>query len=134
LGDRRPAMSAPLILISSSEIKEGKLTEYEAFEKEIFEVIEANEPRLLGLATYVSEDGMHATTVQIHPDAESLMFHLQIVREKIEIAFEHLELKSVTICGELNDQALEMARQISGSGVAVDVNPKILGGFTRVGV
>ena len=127
-------MSAPLILISLSEIKEGKLREYRAFSQEMIEVIEANEPRLLGFGTYVSEDGTHATTVQIHPDAESMMFHFQIVREKMDIAFERLELKSVKLCGELNEQALEMAKQISGSGVAVDVIPNILGGFTRLNI
>lgn len=103
-------MSATLILISMSEIKEGKQSEYEDFSAEMIEVIEANEPRLHGFGTYVSEDGIHATTVQIHPDSESMMFHFQIVREKMDVAFEHLDLKSVTICGALNDQALEMAR------------------------
>lgn len=98
----------------------------------MIEVIEANEPQLLGFGTYVSEDGARATTVQVHPDVVSMMFHFKIVREKMEVAFEHLELKSVTLCGELNDQALEMAKQISGSGVVVNVNPKILGGFTRL--
>lgn len=125
-------MSAPLILISLSEIKDGKLSDYETFAEEMIQIIENNEPRLLGFGTYVSDDGIHATTVQIHPDSESMMFHFQIVREKMDIAFEHLELKSVTLCGELSDQALEMARQISGSGVAVNVKPNILGGFTRV--
>ena len=125
-------MSAPLILISSSEIKDGKLLDYETFSAEMIELIEANEPRLLGFGTYISDDGIHATTVQIHPDAESMLFHFQFVREKMDIAFEHLELKSVTICGKLNEQVLNVARQISGSGVDVNVNPKIPGGFVRL--
>jgi hypothetical protein len=125
-------MSAPLILISTSEIKQGKLSEYELFSEEMIKIIEANEPRLLGFGTYVSEDGVHATTVQIHPDADSLMFHFQMVREKMDTAFEHLELKGATLCGDLNDQALDTARQIAGSGVPVNVNPKILGGFARL--
>ena len=49
----------------------------------------------------------------------------------MDTAFEHIKLESVIISGEVNDQVLEMVKQISGSGVPVNVYPEILGGFAR---
>ena len=124
-------MSAPFVLISTSSIKEGKLDDYKTFTNKMVEIIEANEPRLRAFSTSSNKDGTTVTTVQIHPDADSMVFHLQIVREKMDTAFEHIKLESVIISGEVNDQVLEMVKQISGSGVPVNVYPEILGGFAR---
>jgi hypothetical protein len=125
-------VTEPLIFISTSRIKEGGLEGYQAYTREMVKLIEEHEPRLLGFATYVSEDGSKATTVQIHPDSDSMMFHMQFIREKMDSAFEFLELESVTFCGQLDEQALGVAKQISGTGVDLSVNSQILGGFTRL--
>jgi len=124
-------MSGPFVLMSTSSIKEGKLDEYKAFTSKMVEVIEANEPRLRAFSTSLNAEGTKVTTVQVHPDADSMVFHLQTVREKMDTAFEHIKLESVLISGEVNDQVLEMVKQISGAGVPVSVYPEILGGFAR---
>ena len=125
-------MTQPLIFISTSRIKEVGLEGYKAYTRKMVELIKENEPRLLGFGTYVNEDGSKATTVQIHPDADSMIFHMQFIREKMASAFEFLELESVTFCGQLDDQALRIAKQISGTGVDLSVNSQLLGGFTRL--
>ena len=124
-------MSEPFVFITTSKIKEGKLDEYRAFTRKSVEIIHANEPRLIAFSTYINEDGTKATTVQVHPDVESMIFHLQVMRERMDIAFEHLELESMTVCGKPNDQFLEMAKQFTKSGASLNVNPEALGGFTR---
>jgi hypothetical protein len=60
-----------------------------------------------------------------------MVYHLQIVREKMDTAFEHIKLESMIVCGKLNDQVLGMAKQIAGTGVTVNVNPEALSGFAR---
>ncbi|NOQ40113.1 MAG: hypothetical protein GQ562_07315 [Anaerolineales bacterium] len=125
-------MPEPFIFISTYTIKEGKIEEYSAFTCEVVELIHSNEPRLLAYSTYASEDGTKATTVQVHPDADSMMFHMQLMREKLDSTHKFLDTESITFCGELNDQVLEMVRQIAGSGVTLNVNPQQLGGFTRL--
>ena len=125
-------MPEPFIFISTYTIKEGKLEKYSALTREVVELIQSNEPRLLAYSTYASEDGTKATTVQVHPDADSMMFHMQLMREKLDSTQEFLDPESITFCGEFNDQVLEMVRQIAGSGVTLNVNPQQLGGFTRL--
>jgi hypothetical protein len=124
-------MSRPFVLISTSSIKEGKLDEYKAFTSKMAKIIEENEPRLRAFSTSSNEEGTKVTTVQVHPDADSFVFHLQIVREKMNTAFEHIKLESAIISGEVNDQVLEMMKQFSDAGVRVDIFPEILGGFAR---
>jgi hypothetical protein len=125
-------MAEPFIFISTYTIKEGKLEEFSAYTHEIVELIQSNEPRLLAYSTYASEDGTKATTVQIHPDADSMMFHIQLMRKELDSSHEFLDPDRITFCGELNDQVLELVRQIAGSEVTLDVNPQQLGGFTRL--
>jgi hypothetical protein len=124
-------MSEPFIFITTSKIKEGRLDEYRTYTRKSVEIIHANEPRLIAFSTYINEAGTKATTVQVHPDVESMMFHMQVMRERMDIAFENLELESMTICGKINDQFLEMAKQFATSGVSLNINPEALGGFTR---
>jgi hypothetical protein len=42
-------MAAPFIFINTYAIGEGKLEDFRQFLRELFKVIEANEPRLLAL-------------------------------------------------------------------------------------
>lgn len=124
-------MSEPFIFITTSKFKEGRLDEYRTYTRKSVEIIQANEPRLIAFSTYINEDGTKATTVQVHPDVESMMFHLKVMRERMDIAFENLELESMTVCGKVNDQFLEIAKQFAKSGASLNVNPEALGGFTR---
>lgn len=124
-------MSGLFVLMSISSIKEAKLDDYKAFTSKMVEIIEANGPRLQPFSTSSNKEGIKVTTVQVHPDADSMVFHLQTVREKMGTAYEPIKLESVIISGEETDQVLETVKQISGAGVPVNVYPEILGSFTR---
>jgi len=124
-------MSAPFIVMSTSKIKNGRLDEYRKYMVESVAIIHADEPRMIAFSTYVNEDGTKVTTIQVHPDADSMMFHMQLMRERFKVGFEHLEIESMTFYGKLNDQVLEMAKQIAGSGVAININEEVFDGFFR---
>jgi hypothetical protein len=80
-----------------------------------------------------SEDGSEVSVVQVHPDADSMLFHMQVARQHIESAIENLlDVGGIQIYGPPNDAVLEMTRQLSGSGVPISVKPHHLAGFTRL--
>lgn len=54
---------------------------------QLCEFIEANEPRVLAFNEYVDDDGSEVAVVQVHPDAESMEFHMSAVREHAERAY-----------------------------------------------
>lgn len=126
-------MSEPFIFIGTHTLKEGKLEDFKKACRELVEVVEANEPRLIAFNIYVNEDGTEATIVQVHPDPDSMLFHMQVVREHIGQAYQSVleKTKRIDVCGKPSDTALQTIGQLAGSGVPLSVKAHHLGGFTR---
>jgi hypothetical protein len=127
-------MSGPFIFIATNRLKEGKLGAERDRAVDLCAFIEANEPRLLAFNEYASEDGTEVGVVQIHPDAASMEFHMEVVADRAARAYaETLEATtSVEVYGEPSDVVLEMLRRQAGTGVEMTVKRHHLGGFTRV--
>ena len=127
-------MSAPFIVIYTYAVKEGKLEGFRQFLQELFEVLEANEPRLLAINAYVNEDGTEAAIVQVHLDAASIKHYWRVVHQHTGRAFAQFvdATTNFQVYGSPSDAILKRARQNAESGVAVNVKPDYLGGFTRL--
>ena len=65
-------------------VKPRKLQAYQAHWKQATELVESEEPRMIAFNGYASEDGTDVSTVQVHPDSESLDVHLKIFFEKLK--------------------------------------------------
>jgi quinol monooxygenase YgiN len=128
-------VSPPFVFVGTHRLKEGKL---DAFKREcaaLAELAEANEPRLIAFNFYANEDGTEVSVVQVHPDADSMATHMQVVREHITGAFEEEgalgETLGIQIYGTPTDAVLGMIQHLSQEGVTVSVMPDGLAGFTR---
>ena len=126
-------MSEPFIFIGTHRLKEGKLGEFETAWKDLVSAVETKEPQMIAFNAYANEDGTEVSVVQLHPDSASMELHMQVVREHITSAYEELleETTSIQIFGELSEMARGMMEHFAGSGVALTVKPRPLGGFTR---
>jgi hypothetical protein len=60
-------VSDPIVVIDSSEIREGRLEDLKAALKELVEFVEASEAEPIAHNIYFNEDGTRMTVVQIHP-------------------------------------------------------------------
>lgn len=125
-------MSEPLIAISTFRVKEGKLEDLKRFNKKIVEIVEANEPQLIAFHGFLNEDGTEMTSIQVHPDTNSMEFHVQVLRDNWDESFSEysqmLEIISVAYYGKPPESALEMDRQI---GRSPSLKPLHIAGFTR---
>jgi hypothetical protein len=126
-------MPAPFIFIATNRLKTAKLEEETRRVPGLSEFIEANEPRLIAFNEYANEEGTEVGVVQVHPDADSMEFHMEAVRERAERAYaETLDATTgIQVYGTPTQAILEMLRRTAGSGVPVTVKPYHLGGFTR---
>ena len=126
-------MSGPFIFIATNRLKEGKLEEERRRVPGLCDFIEANEPRLIAFNEYASEDETEVGVVQIHPDAESMEFHMEVVGERAAQAYaETLEATtSIAVYGEPSDAVLAMLSRQAGAGVPMVVKQHHLGGFKR---
>ncbi len=126
-------MVEPLIFITTLTLKEeGKLEDFKQYLREFCKFIEANEPRIIHFEQYINEDGTEVTGVQIHPDEDSMRFHLQLIREHMAQAFEFIDaIKSLQIYGTPSDAFVEQQKQTVGPDVPVIFKSKFAG-FNRL--
>jgi hypothetical protein len=122
-------MSGPFIFVSQSRVKEGKFDEFKRRNDELCELVESKEPRVIAFNVYASEDGTEVSGVQVHPDAESMEFHMQVLGEQIGHLVELLDTYALAIYGEPSDDLLTMMKQMKD--VPVTIRPSHLAGFLR---
>jgi quinol monooxygenase YgiN len=126
-------MSEPFIFIGTHTIREGKFEDFKKACGELLEVVEANEPRLIAFNLYANQDETEVGIVQVHPDADSMLFHMQVAREHISEAYQSTLEKTerIDVYGKPSDTVLEMISQLAGSEVPLSIKAHHLGGFTR---
>jgi quinol monooxygenase YgiN len=127
-------MSA-IVYVDTSDVREGALEELKAGMKELVDFVEANEPRLLAYNVYFSDDGSRMTVVNVHPDAASLEYHMEVAGPFFRRFVELVKLSSIHIYGEPSEkvlkQAHEKARLLGRGEVTADA---LHAGFTRFAV
>jgi quinol monooxygenase YgiN len=130
-------VAGPFIFVSQSRIKEGRLDDFKRALREMAEFVETNEPRVIGFEAYLDDDETEVTGVQIHPDADSMAFHMQVAFEKIMEFDQYLDTQTVEVYGVPNEAVLGMMKQIAdqfgGSGLSLRVRTNPVGGFIRAG-
>jgi hypothetical protein len=126
-------MFAPFIFIATNRIRPDKFGDEKRRVAELCDFIEATEPQLIAFNEYASEDGTEVGVVQIHRDAASMEFHMEVVADRAAQAYaETLEAtKSIQVYGEPSEAVLKMLQRQAGAGVPLTVKRYHLGGFTR---
>jgi hypothetical protein len=126
-------VSGPFIFIATNRLRPGALEAERRRVPQLSEFIETNEPRLIAFNEYADDDGTEVAVVQVHPDADSMEFHMGVVRERAERAYaETLEATtSIQVFGMPSDGVLDMLSRQAGSGPSLAVRRHHLGGFTR---
>jgi hypothetical protein len=125
-------MSSPILVVDSSEIREGKLEEVKAGVEDLAAFVEANEAEPLAYNIFFDEAGTQMTVVQIHPDSESLERHLTVAGPVFRKFADLLTLERIDVYGRASEAALEQMRgkaQLLGS--APVVVHELHSGFTR---
>jgi hypothetical protein len=126
-------VSGPFIFIATNRLKEDKLEDERRRVPDLCDFIEENEPRLIAFNEYANEEGTEVWVAQVHYDAESMEFHMEVVAERAAGAYaQTLEATtSIQVYGTPSDAVLEMLGRQAGAGVPLTVKRYHLGGFTR---
>jgi quinol monooxygenase YgiN len=125
-------MTGPFIFVATHRIKEGKLEEFKEDARSLAKAVQENEPQLLAFNMFLSQDEAEATVVQVHPDADSMLRHMEVANAHIRRSTdEQLETKEIQIYGPPNGAVLGMIDELTQAGVPISVKPTLLVGFTR---
>jgi quinol monooxygenase YgiN len=125
-------MSQPFIYVATWRIKEGKLDEYKQFYKRLVDIVESNEPQIISFNNFLNEDQNEMTMIQVHPDAASMDYHMNVLSEHLGDAFrtvaDFIEVKSIGYYGTPPDSFMA---SISGREISLDAKALYMGGFAR---
>jgi quinol monooxygenase YgiN len=124
----------PIVVIDSSEILDGKLSEVETVIKEMAAFVESNEPRPISYNVYLNEDGTRMTVVQVHPDSASMEFHMKVAAPAFAKFAELIRLSTMDVYGKPSDELLEqMQQKVEMLGSATVTVHELHAGFDRFG-
>ena len=126
-------MPGPFIFVATNRLKPGKLNEEKKRVPRLIDFVHGNEPRLVALNEYANEDGTEVAVVQVHPDADSMAFHMELIAGRAASAYAETidATTSIEVFGTPSKAVVEMLRHQAGAGVPLSVKPYHLGGFTR---
>jgi hypothetical protein len=126
-------VSGPFIFIATNRLKPGKLGDERARVPGLVDFVETSEPRLLAFNEYANDEGTEVAVIQVHPDADSMAFHMNVVAERAAAAYaETLDATTgIQVFGTPSNAVVEMLRRQAGAGVPLGIKPVHLGGFIR---
>ncbi len=125
-------MAAPFIVRAISKIHPGQADSYRPVAAEFCKLTEEAEPRLLGFHIFTTEDETAEAVIQIHPDAESMLYHLDVMGAKVRETFAYADFTALEVYGQPNDALLQYLTRAT-EGIPLTVYPTHWGGFTRIG-
>ena len=128
-------MAGPFVYIGTYRIKEGKLDEAKTRLRQLVEVVEENEPRLIAFNIYFDEEGTTVAVVQVHPDSASMETHMKVIAEHLTDAFNYLDTAvSEQVYGAPSDALAAMLRAYADPNAVTTFLPVHEAGFTRAAV
>jgi hypothetical protein len=124
-------MAAPLFVVATFKVKEGRAEDLKGYYRKILDIVEANEPRVFAFHGFLNEDETEMTSIQVHPDTDSMVFHMQVLKDNWDESFseysEMLETIRVEYYGTPPQSALNFDAGLDGVGL----KPRHIAGFTR---
>ena len=130
----RTSTADPLVVVDSSEIREGKIDELKAGLTKLVEFVEANEAEPIAYRIYIDEAGSRMTVVQIHPSSASMELHMRLAGPIFQKFTEMVVLSRIDFYGTPSDALLEQMRQKAELlGNARVVVNELHAGFARFG-
>jgi hypothetical protein len=126
-------MTGPFIFIATNRLKQGKLDSEKKRVPDLIDFIQANEPRLIAFNEYANDEGTEVAVVQVHPDADSMVFHMEVIAERAASAYTGTidATTNIQVFGTPSAAVTDMLRRQAGAGVPLSIKPHHLGGFTR---
>jgi hypothetical protein len=127
-------MAQPFIYVGTYTLKEGRLADFEQMCRGIVDLVKANEPRVIAFNFYCNEEGNEVSCVQVHPDAASMVNHMELLQEHLAAASGADSPIDVVLKDEIygtpNERVIEMIEEWD-PGVPLPIKSRSLGGLTR---
>ena len=102
-------MPGPIVFVGTHRIHEGKLDVAKDASADLAQFVRDNHPRVLHFEIYIDDEALEMTVIQIHPDEDSLMLHMQLAGDRLARAYEFLDTVVVRMYGNASEPFRQMA-------------------------
>jgi quinol monooxygenase YgiN len=128
-------MSGPFCYVGTWKLRDEHFEEARRWLAAHCEDVEANEPRMIAFHMFVNEQERTASVVQVHPDAESMQFHMKVISEHLGNAFDYIDhIIGQQYFGTPTPALAETLARWDSPEVVTTWKPVHDGGFTRTTV
>lgn len=122
-------MSKRIVQLSSFDIRPGKLERFKQALRKAVAFAESQGPQL-AVDTYIDEDSMRASSLQIMPSSEAVLAHWKMADPYIREVMESCIMRRLDVYGEPNEEVMLGLLSLVEQGVPVTVTPAFVG-FSR---
>jgi hypothetical protein len=116
-------MAPPIVYVDTSAIRDGKHEQLEVAMNDLAAFVEANMPRVISYGFFLDRDRTQMTVVAVHPDSESLEFHMDTGAAEFRKFADLIDLSRIDVYGAVSEAVLERlhqkARMLGRGAVAV---------------
>ena len=92
-------MPPPIVDVDTSVIRDGKHRELEVAMKRLAVFVEQNMPRVISYGFFLNEDRAQMTVIAVHPDSESLEFHMDTGADEFRNFADLIDLSRIEVYG-----------------------------------
>jgi len=129
------ADGGPIVYIDRSDVRAEHWDELKAGITRLVAFVDEHQPQMASYGFYLDEDAHTMVVVSVHPNAASLVRHVEIGGPEFKKLAPFINLRSIEVFGPLNARAVELVREkaaaLGDSGV-VTMHQQFAG-FDRVG-
>lgn len=119
-------MSERIVQLASFDIRPGKLEVFKQAIRKAVAFAESQGPQLV-VETYIDEDSMRASSLQILPSSKAVLAHWKMADPYIRDVMESCIMRRLDVYGEPNEEVMLGLLSLIEQGIPVTVTPAFVG-------
>ncbi|MFE0015526.1 hypothetical protein ACFWXH_11815 [Mesorhizobium sp. NPDC059054] len=119
-------MSERIVQLASFDIRPGKLEVFKQAIRKAVAFAESQGPQL-AVETYIDEDSMRASSLQIMPSSKAVLAHWKMADPYIRDVMENCIMRRLDVYGEPNEEVMLGLLSLIEQGIPVTVTPAFVG-------
>lgn len=106
-------MAHNVTFVGTYALPEDRFDEWDAAIRDMVDFVKANVPRLVSFDVYVNEDRSEATSIYVHPDADSFAEHMRVAATRVDAGAQMVSVVRIEVFGDPGEQVVERLHQVS---------------------
>lgn len=106
-------MAGNVTFVGTYALPEDRFEEWDAAIREMVDFVKAHAPRLVSFDVYVNEERSEATSIYVHPDAESFAEHMRVAATRVDAGAQMVNVVRIDVYGDPGEQAVARLHQVS---------------------